>query len=90
MANNPGAYTTLRSIRQDLNQLARDPNSISPMVNMQHMTLLAKTLFFTAIISIPANEITCINIAVSKQIIDTFYNFARSKLMIITLMKGQM
>lgn len=62
MVNNPGAYTTLRSIRQDLSQLASDPNSISPMVNMQHMTLLAKTLFFIPIISTPANEITRINI----------------------------
>lgn len=84
MVNSPGAYTTLRSTRQDLSQLAIDPNSISPMVNMQHMMLLAETLFFTPIISTPANEVTRINIAVSNRakhminLIDTFYNFARS------------
>lgn len=64
MVNSAGVYTTLRSTRQDLSQLAIDPNTISPTVNMQHKRLLVKTLFFTPIISTPANEITCINIAV--------------------------
>lgn len=61
MANSPGAYTTLRSIRQDLSQLAINPNRISPVVNMQHMMVPPKTLFFTPIVSTPANEITRVN-----------------------------
>lgn len=56
-ANSPGAYTTLRCTRQDLSQLAINPNRISPMLNMQDMRTPPKTLFLVPIVSTPANEI---------------------------------
>lgn len=76
MANSPGAYTTLRSTRQDLSQLANNPNMISPVVNMQHMMVLARSLFFTPIISTPTNEIIAVCNCAERVAI--FYNFARS------------
>lgn len=54
----PGPYTTRRSIRQDLNQLANNPNTISPIAKIQQTIVLPKILFFTPVISIPGNEYT--------------------------------
>lgn len=51
-ASNPGPYTTLRSVRQDLNQLASNPSKISPTANMLQMMAFPKDLFFTPIVSI--------------------------------------